>query len=365
TVGARSTAGLLRDACRVHPVEARARVRAALAAGPRRTLTGCPVEPQFPLVAAAQARGSITARHAQVIVKTIDTLPDAVRDEHGESAEATLVDNAELFDPHTLSVIAEHLLAHLDPDGRYRDIDYRDKHRDLVIRQRADGSGSITGELTAECTERLLTVLDSTARPMPEADGLKDQRSPGQRRHDGLLDALNLVQRAELIPDVGGCSTTVVITMSEEAWRTGAGTATTGHGAVLPAGAAIDAAGGDTKVLAVAVNSLGEITGYGHQHRIFTQTQRLAMAARDGGCSFPGCPTPASWCQAHHLTDYATGGPTSVNNGTLVCGHDHRERIRQGWTAHLMNGRVAWTPPSWIDPKQEPRFNTLHRPRLR
>ncbi|MEO9139152.1 MAG: HNH endonuclease signature motif containing protein, partial [Jatrophihabitans sp.] len=86
--------------------------------------------------------------------------------------------------------------------------------------------------------------------------------------------------------------------------------------------------------------------------------------ARDGGCSFPGCPTPASWCQAHHLTDYATGGPTSVNNGTLVCGHDHRERIRQGWTANLINGRVGWTPPSWIDPTREPRYNTLHRPLL-
>lgn len=55
---------------------------------------------------------------------------------------------------------------------------------------------------------------------------------------------------------------------------------------------------------------------------------------------------------------------TLVDNGTFVCGHDHRERIRQGWAAQLINGRVGWRPPAWIDPTREPRYNTLYRPLL-
>ena len=42
-------AALLRQVLRLHPGEAAARVRAAEAAGPRRALTGEPLEPVFPM----------------------------------------------------------------------------------------------------------------------------------------------------------------------------------------------------------------------------------------------------------------------------------------------------------------------------
>lgn len=86
------------------------------------------------------------------------------------------------------------------------------------------------------------------------------------------------------------------------------------------------------------------------------------MAARDIGCTFPGCTAPAARCQTHHLTDWTDGGPTTLNNGALVCAHDHRERIRQGWTGTIINHHVAWIPPAWLDPRQEPRYNTAHQP---
>ena len=55
--GASSMAALVRQVLRLHPCEAAARVRAAEAAGPRRALTGEPLEPVFADVAAAKARG--------------------------------------------------------------------------------------------------------------------------------------------------------------------------------------------------------------------------------------------------------------------------------------------------------------------
>ncbi len=58
--GARSTAALAVQLLRISPGEARARVHAAEDLGPRRGLTGEPLEPIYPLVASAQAEGAIS-----------------------------------------------------------------------------------------------------------------------------------------------------------------------------------------------------------------------------------------------------------------------------------------------------------------
>ncbi|MGI8879318.1 MAG: HNH endonuclease signature motif containing protein [Jatrophihabitans sp.] len=58
------------------------------------------------------------------------------------------------------------------------------------------------------------------------------------------------------------------------------------------------------------MNHLKQVTAYSSAHRTFTENQRLAMIARDQGCSFPGCDVPPQWCQSHHVTDHAAGGPT-------------------------------------------------------
>jgi hypothetical protein len=56
---------------------------------------------------------------------------------------------------------------------------------------------------------------------------------------------------------------------------------------------------GDARIMPVVLTKTREITAYGDTHRIFTEAQRLAMIARDQGCSFPGCSVGPAWCQAH------------------------------------------------------------------
>jgi hypothetical protein len=104
------------------------------------------------------------------------------------------------------------------------------------------------------------------------------------------------------------------------------------------------------------------VESYGASHRIFTEGQRLAMIARDGGCSFPGCDVKPNWCQAHHIVDYALGGPTSIDNGAMLCGFNHRDHARTGWSCRMLNGTPHWIPPTWIDPTQTPRRNHAHDP---
>lgn len=46
----------------------------------------------------------------------------------------------------------------------------------------------------------------------------------------------------------------------------------------------------------------GEPLWLGQRTRPFSPAQRKAIAARDGGCAWPGCRAPVSWCDAHHVT---------------------------------------------------------------
>jgi Domain of unknown function (DUF222) len=190
------------------------------------------------------------------------------------------------------------------------------------------------------------------------------QQVARQRRHDAWLDGLKLLSRAELLPDAGGVSTVVTFTMSLDAFQAGEGTATTGHGVVLPAKQALMWLDGETKVVPIVFDRFDRVDAIGRGQRLFTERQRLAMAARDGGCCFSGCDAPPQWTKAHHVIEYAEGGPTCTDNGCLLCGVHHREFERMGWRVTMTNGVPQWIPPIWIDPTQTPRTNTTHRPTL-
>jgi hypothetical protein len=59
---------------------------------------------------------------------------------------------------------------------------------------------------------------------------------------------------------------------------------------------------------------------------------RKALHARDRGCRFPGCHTPAAWTDGHHLHHWADGGPTSLTNLVMLCRFHHVLVHEAGWT---------------------------------
>jgi hypothetical protein len=66
--------------------------------------------------------------------------------------------------------------------------------------------------------------------------------------------------------------------------------------------------------------------------RFATKHQRRVLAVRDGGCVFPGCGCPPSWCDAHHIVEWDAGGDTDIANMALLCRHHHGVVHRNGWT---------------------------------
>ena len=91
--------------------------------------------------------------------------------------------------------------------------------------------------------------------------------------------------------------------------------------------------------------------------RIATRSQTLALIARDRGCSFPDCDSPPEWTQRHHIIAWQDGGPTNLDNLTLLCRPHHRRFEAEGWRCQLMDGLPHWIPPDWIDPERRPRLN--------
>jgi hypothetical protein len=376
---ARTPAGLLRTVLGLGGREAAARVRAAEAAGSRRALTGELLEPVFPAVAAAQAAGTITARHAARIVTTLEQLPDAVTADRGERLEAELVNHAQRFNPDQFATICQRLLYCYDQDGAAptdddpggstdspaeRELARRWRNRFLRLTRRADGSSHGEFEATAELTELLLTHFDSLAGPRPASNGTPDPRTPAQRRHDALVDALRLVIKAELLPRNKGVTATVIVTMTERAYRTGRGSATTGHGATVPAREALrwGRYGGDLKLLAAVLSKIKPVAAYSTKHRFHSENQRLLARLIHAGCTFPGCAVGSEGCQTHHVEERAKGGATCVNLTAPVCAKDHAGRVAEGWEAVVIDNRIAWLPPAHLDPRQTPRFNDRHLP---
>jgi Domain of unknown function (DUF222) len=362
-VGAANTAGLLRGLLRVSGAEARRRVRAAADMGPRRTLTGEASGPLFPRVAAAQAAGVISGEHAAVITSAVGKLPDVIAAEYEAEVEATLVAHAANFDPVELGKIGRRLLDVLDPDGELTDDTDHDRRRFLDFSSLADGSGVGRFRLTPECAAIWQAIFDSMARPVPGADGASDARTASQRRHDAFRDAGLMILRGGELSTVNGVPVTVLITMTEQQFRTGQGYARTGFGTLIPTCRVLDL-DCEAQTVGVVVNSTGGVMSYGRTRRLVSPSMRLALIARDQGCTFPGCDRPATWCEAHHFREWADSGPTDLDNLGLVCGYHHGQFERLGWRGVMIDGVPHWVPPAYRDPTRTPRRNQLHTPSL-
>ncbi|WP_370469228.1 HNH endonuclease signature motif containing protein [Micromonospora profundi] len=100
----------------------------------------------------------------------------------------------------------------------------------------------------------------------------------------------------------------------------------------------------------------------GRQRRLITGPLRRALVLRDRGCAFPGCDRPPRWCDAHHIHHWADGGPTTLTNAVLLCGHHHRHLHHTDWNVRLTaDGHPEFIPPTWLDPTHIPRRNHYHR----
>jgi hypothetical protein len=98
----------------------------------------------------------------------------------------------------------------------------------------------------------------------------------------------------------------------------------------------------DASIIPVVLGARSQILDIGRARRLFPPGILHAMWLRDKGCTIPGCGTPPLWADAHHITHWADGGPTSLTNAALLCARHHTIAHQRGWTATATTSEVTW-----------------------
>jgi len=203
-----------------------------------------------------------------------------------------------------------------------------------IGRQRADGMSPITGLLDPATRALVDAAFSALARPVPDGD-IPDPRSPGQRHHDALAALCPNALASRTLPSNRGLPATVVITMGIDQLEDAAGVATTATGGIVPIRDALAMATDAYPVLCL-FDTDGQPLHLGRGARLASPAQRLALHARDRGCTRPGCDMPAQWTQVHHLDEYHYGGLTDVETMCLVCPFDHPLITDHGFTVQRL-----------------------------
>ncbi|WP_162243439.1 HNH endonuclease signature motif containing protein [Williamsia sp. Leaf354] len=275
--------------------------------------------------------GSLSAEHLDAVARGVEHVARRT----GEAVESDLIAGVEqrliaqaIAGATPTEMIADAravAIAHTRDEEPDLPIAEDPAHNEMQYHQGDDGRLHGTFDLDVATGERLITAIDRASRPRPRPDGTPDERSAAQRRADGFGQLLELATRG-LAPDAlsGPPSTELVVTVPLQGpqparlnWLGPIGDLTA---KLLRC---------DAKLLGVGVDLNGAPISVAAEQRTFTGHARKVVLARDRCCI--KCGAPAAWCDVHHITHYADGGTTVVDNGCLLCRRCHVAVHTAGW----------------------------------
>jgi Domain of unknown function (DUF222) len=165
---------------------------------------------RHPHLDAATATGTLTISWAREIAGWTGRID---HEELQQEADQILLDaaaaGADLDDLKLIAQAAYEAWRELepDPDDDPRGKGFADRH--LHLDTTLDGAGRIGGDLTPECAAAVTAVLEALGKNR----GPEDLRTAGQRYHDALQEACELLIRAKMVPDRAGADTRVDVTI--------------------------------------------------------------------------------------------------------------------------------------------------------
>ncbi len=340
--------------------------------------------------------------------------PTEVNPKTLDRIEHHLTTTAAAADPDFLTRLAQRWTDTIDADGTEPTEEALRHTQGAFIRKPRHGLHHLEIFATTDQYEHLLTVMNTATNPRTttpntsasttsttqapdlgrdvgqERDVDLERRTRPQQQLDGIVSAVKAALTTNLLPTTGGNRPQIIATINYQdllphlpdpgnGAGAGAGTNTdTGTGTRTPTGTGAGTGAFvftgpvaavtlrkiacDADIIPALLGTHGEILDLGRKTRLFTPAQRLAITARDQGCTFPNCTIPAPWCEAHHITYWSHGGHTTTNNGTLLCTHHHHLIHKEQWTITTTHGTPTFIPPPHIDPTQKPQQNHYFKP---
>jgi hypothetical protein len=187
----------------------------------------------------------------------------------------------------------------------------------------------------------------------------KDERTTEQYVHDAITQLLRIgveTDRADSGRVIGSRSPAVRVLVTADALATRIGR---GHieGVATPVSIeTVERIACTAGTVPIVFDDRGQAINLGREQRLFTSRQRIALAARDGGCMFGDCERPPGWCEAHHVRHWKRDvGRTDVADGILLCRHHHMLLHNNHWDILRDDSGYWLIPPTDVDPRRIPR----------
>ncbi len=359
--------------------EAARRLRVGRELRSRSALDGSPLPAPYPLVSASVERGELGIDAAAAIAKNLNDASVIASPAQLAVAEELLVEQATMLSADLVALQASIWRNTLDPDGAEPRLErLREKRRFTIGGENLDGLTPFSGLAEPRFAATLRAAIGERTAPSRRPqflssgdlpDGVDavdaaadDPRSRAQRSYDvleGLLTAGIRAESATAGPLHSTATVMVVVRASDLVAQNGPAWL---DDVREPISATLAAEMGcDSGVTLIGVGDHGQPLWMGRRERYFTAAQRRALAVRDGGCVWPGCKAPPSWCHAHHVVFWQNNGPTDIDNGVLLCSF-HHHLLHQGvYRMQMVDGLPQLLSPKWIDPQQQ--WRPVGRPR--
>jgi len=281
-----------------------------------------------------------------------------------------------LFDAATctveqLAVRARHARATLDAEAdASRALEREQARRNrryLYLSRQPDGMTRLSGLLDPESAAMVTAAIDAATSPRrggPRFVGaseidraeriVRDRRSNEQLAVDTLVELVRIGGNIAPATLLGTRSPAVQVLVAERDLIQRSGLARIDGQSEPVSVATAERHICESGTVPITINHTGDVIALGRENRLYTRRQRLALAARDGGCRFPACTRPPSWAEAHHIIPWSEGGRTDLHNGVLLCRHHHLLLHNNGWRFAHIGGELSVIPPQTLDPHQKP-----------
>ncbi|HEY4225567.1 MAG TPA: DUF222 domain-containing protein [Pseudolysinimonas sp.] len=324
--------------------------------------------PWLAAAGAAVRGGALSLDAADAIRAGLGAPDDSVSAQSLSAAAVALVADAALLTVEQLATRAREVRAELDAAHvRDREAALREA-RYLRLTAEPDGMTRLTGRLDPESAAVIVAAYDAATSPRrggprfidPDAAAasdelLRDVRTTDQVAVDALVELVRLGSAADpaAIPTAHRPAVRVAVAERDLRIRLGAGRI---EGQTQPISIdTIERAICEVGMIPILFDNDGQVVNIGRDQRLFTRRQRIGLALRDGGCRFPGCDRPPSWCEAHHIDEwYRHGGRTDLADGILLCRHHHLLVHNNDWRIIRDGAAYFAVPPPSLDPDQQP-----------
>lgn len=330
-------------------------------------------------IAAALAAGQISLDSADAIRKGLGDIDEAIGIDGLRLAAQQLLSEAAQLDADRLYRRARELRNELDTEAIERGQKERRDLRYFFAKRQPNGMVTGSFALADEEGELMMSIYDRATSPkrggprfVEEGEAKKaaaiaeDRRTPAQLAADAIAALLQIGVDADPNVILGHRRPSVRVIVTEKALNDhrGFGHLEDVHDPVSLQ--TIERQLCTTGTIGVKFDDDGQCVNVGRDQRLFTQRQRVGLALRDGGCRFPDCERPTSWCEAHHIDYWGRDeGHTDIADGILLCRNHHMLIHDNHWTVQR-DGATYWlTPPPGLQRPQEPHLMPSKSPAMR